>query len=84
MTPPRRRVVLTLTLGADTREDAIRALHVLANDADLDGLPAERSSGGASSGYVLAVDEDETITHESYFEAVEADRAKRRAEIVDA
>ena len=77
--PPKRRWQLALTLHADTLDDALSELRCIANDAELDGLPMERTSGGSHTGYHLTVVEDESITAESYEEALHAFIAHRRA-----
>lgn len=81
---PRRRIKITLTLGADSWDEAVRALHGiehrLAEAQDREEPKIAVTSGGYGSGYHLEADEDPTIDHDSYFEAVEAYRARRKAE----
>lgn len=68
---PRRRIKLTLELGADSWRDAEIALEHIAyriREADHLGQPeVQVVSGGGSSGYQLHADEDPDITHDSYF-----------------
>lgn len=69
-TKPRRRVMMTLKLGADSRDDMIRALEQMAFEMRQGYLLGETTSGGYSSGYSLKVTEDSTITHDSYMEEI--------------
>jgi hypothetical protein len=76
---PVRRFRLLLDLQADSEDALISALHVLANDADVDGLVNDRTSGGTDSGYHLTVvDGGEAITPESYAAERDAWLAARR------
>lgn len=72
ITLPRRRCVLTLKLGADTRERLIEELEGIARDIRRANLWGECAMGGHSAGYSLNVSEDETVTHDSYFEALKS------------
>jgi hypothetical protein len=69
---PRRRVLLTLKLGADNREEMIHALEQIALEMRRGYLMGEAAGGGYSSGYWLKVTEDETVTHDTYFAAINA------------
>jgi len=74
---PRRRVRLTLDLGADSWNDLASALLGIAIRID-EAIERKEErvnivSGSPSSGFLLHVDEDETITHESF-----GDRKRRR------
>ncbi len=62
---PRRAFVLTLTIGADTREALSNALHNLSYQVAAEKL-TEGVSGGVDSGYTYKLDVDESITHERY------------------
>lgn len=66
---PRRRFVLGLKLEADSRDDLVAELMNIANHIFMGKLPT-RVSGDVHSGYVYSLDEDESITHESYVEAL--------------
>jgi hypothetical protein len=77
---PRRRVLLTLKLGADDREEMIHALEQIAFEMRRGYLMGNAASGGYSSGYCLKVSEDLAITHESYFALIDPDGAKEQAE----
>ncbi len=75
----RRRWVLEIKLGADTYEDLTASLVELANDLDRrPPAPINIVSGSPSAGYIATGDEEPTVTHESYFEAVERWKAGRR------
>lgn len=68
---PRRRYVLKLEMGADTLDDLIAdvahvSLRLAMDDMTVGGL------GGPSSGYSYNFSVDESVTRESYFEAIEA------------
>lgn len=72
---PRRRVVATITIGADSRMDLEGALETLARS-----LPHGNSiSGGPRYGWVVDVSEDESITHDSYFDALDVYLGKKPA-----
>lgn len=67
---PRRRCLLTLKLGADDREGLIRELENIAREMRRGHLWGNCAMGGYSAGYALDVSEDETVTHDSYLEAI--------------
>lgn len=81
---PRRRWVLDLKLGADTFEDMCRALDNLERELRMrPGIPdgggrREMCSGGPDSGYHATLSEDQSVSHTSYFAAVEEFISKRR------
>jgi hypothetical protein len=72
---PRRRVRITIKLQADSWVDAGEELESIGYRLSCAGYNNEKclsvTVGGASAGYTIDADEDETITHESYFSAVE-------------
>jgi hypothetical protein len=68
--PPRRRVVCNLKIQADSIKDLTSALRCL--ETDIYTGTRNCVSGGYSSGYILEIDEDESITHDSWFETLEA------------
>lgn len=75
----RRRVRFNLKLEADSWDECWKALDHIATEVARGNLRGPNAaSGGPASGYTLTADEDESITHESYFEALEAHLAKQR------
>lgn len=68
--PPRRRVVCNLKIQADSIKDLTSALRCLETDIHMGTRNCV--SGGYSSGHILEIDEDESITHDSWFESLEA------------
>jgi hypothetical protein len=68
---PRRRIELVLTLGADSWEDAADALFNLAQEIERGRLRGRAVTGGYSSGHTFESSEDETVTHDSYFAALD-------------
>ena len=67
---PRRRFLLELKLGADTRADLVRELEELAREISSEQCMGRCLSGGCAAGYTLELTEDPTVTHDSYFEAI--------------
>jgi hypothetical protein len=69
--PPRRRVVAHIGIGADSREELLNALRAISF-----GIAAERMtdsvSGGVSYGWTVRIDEDESITHDSWYAELQA------------
>jgi hypothetical protein len=65
---PRRRVQVTVKLGADSWRDAADALVDISRRMDEAGLAGERNanmaSGGTRSGYTMTGDEDESESDE--------------------
>lgn len=74
MKQPRRRWDIVVKVGADSLADAANALEAIARDLDRDGRasPIDIVSGSPSVGYTVEGDENPSITHESYFAAVDA------------
>lgn len=73
----RRRLRLDLELDADSLDDLTAALRQIAYDVDRDGTTVgRRVAGGVSTGYVLNLSCDESVTAESYRAAL-AERAAR-------
>lgn len=64
---PRRRVQIVLELGADDWESAANALWNLARQLERGECRQGAVSGGYDSGYVLKANEDEAITHDSWY-----------------
>jgi hypothetical protein len=67
---PRRRVVIGLELGADSWDDAARVLEQVALQIRMGQMRGPGVSGGPATGYIYDASEDETVTHDSYFEAL--------------
>lgn len=81
-TPPRRRLVIRIELGADTWDDAAAALEAIAADlvASTDATQAGvHSSGGYRSSYMMLIDEDRAVTQGSYLRALRAYIANKKA-----
>lgn len=76
----RRAFVLTLTVGADTRRALAGALYNLAYRVEAEEI-TEGVSGGYDSGYTYKLDVDESITHDSYFEELNAYLDAKRKEM---
>lgn len=72
---PRRRVKITIRLQADSWVAAGEELENIGYRIAVAGHNNEKcldvTAGGVSAGYTIDADEDEAITHESYFSAVE-------------
>ena len=67
---PERAWVIEAKLQGDTREDVISLLSSLLIDLER-GSVGPIISGGCSSGGVLTVRQNEGVTHDSYFQALE-------------
>lgn len=68
---PRRRFVLTAKIEADSRKDLADALHALEFSVAAERLNGNSISGGPSYGWIVRLSEDEAVTHDSYFAAIE-------------
>lgn len=68
--PPRRAFRLTLDIEADSREELAAAVRSKALEIDMDQL-TRGVYGGYSSGGTYALDVDESITHDSWADALE-------------
>lgn len=78
MDKPKRRLELTLKLGADSWPDIVRTLEQIA--FQLDGYPENgwhSASGSPSEGYILDIEVHPDVTHDSYFEAIERYKVDR-------
>lgn len=64
---PRRRHVVTIVIGADTEEDLAEALMQVTEETSSEGV-----MGGPRFGYYMTSTVDESVTHESYFAALNA------------
>lgn len=64
---PKRRLHLTLDLGADDLTELTSALHLLANDLEYEGVEERTTtSGGSGSGYHLTLTCDRLMTATKY------------------
>ena len=78
---PRRRIELTLRLGADSWEAAARAVDGVAYrlyeaaDGRLYNGGIQCTSGGTASGWHLKADEDPAWDHDRYFAAIRQTQA---------
>lgn len=76
---PRRRVRFNLRLQADSWDDVSKALLDLSTEVALGNWRGPNgASGGPGAGYTIESDEDETVTHDSYFEALNEYLARER------
>lgn len=73
---PRRRHRLTLDLQADNEQEMVRSLEYIAYLLDT-GQLTKGCSGGVHSGWTYEYSVDESVTHESYFQAIRAWKAER-------
>lgn len=85
---PRRRLVVHVHIGADSWQDVCRAMQQVADWADRktdapDGPQViDMCAGGPSAGYTVVGSLDASVTHESYFAAVDEWKAKRNSVVV--
>lgn len=81
-TTPRRRYRLTVTAHGDTLDDLLDALREIVQQWEEHSPNPQTSewarlSGGPQSGHVLRVEQDPTVTRESYFAALDEWLTKR-------
>ena len=80
---PHRRYQLTLDIGADTYDELLRAIHTFADHMDMNYPALDYStngaSGGVSTGYSYDVKVDNDMTHERWYEELQAYLAARKA-----
>ena len=67
---PRRRFDALIRIGADSKEELVRAIEQIAFDVDRGSTSCV--SGGPDSGWSVTVSEYPEMTHDAYFAAVEA------------
>lgn len=72
---PRRMCHLTLDLQADSRLELARELHDIGRRILCEDLGGCGASGGVASGFTYTYTEDESWTHERYFDAIGRPRA---------
>lgn len=78
---PRRRIEVTLKLSADSWQEVSWALRELSTDCAIRPKHGTSVSGGVGRGYIWSADEDDAITHESWYAELENYlNAERRAE----
>jgi hypothetical protein len=75
---PRRRVICELKIGADSLDELIIALEGIARRISMDDLSTSGFSAGYHSSYNYRLDEDESITEESWRAALEEWRHRKR------
>jgi hypothetical protein len=68
---PRRAHELIVKVGADTADDLCYALNQMAIDLGR-GEMTQGCSGSPSVGYTYSYSHDPSITHDSYFQAIDA------------
>src|SRR5579875_3498626 len=83
-TPPRRRHVFKLEIGADSVRHIADLLETLADEIDREQLPLTGSVTSLARGYSWSHSIDPSITHESYERALFAWREAERARKTDA
>lgn len=72
LVPPRRRVMLTLKLDADSWGDMADRLRSLARDIDIEGgMGKEGLSAGFNASYTYEASEDPSVTHDSWAAALD-------------
>lgn len=67
---PRRRLEAVIRIGADDIHELVRAIDQISFDVDRGTVRCV--SGGPSSGWFIEITEDESVTHDSYFKALNA------------
>lgn len=80
---PHRRYQLTLDIGADSYDELLYAIHAFADHMDMN-YPAldhntNGASGGVSTGYSYEVKVDTDMTHERWYEELQAYLKARKA-----
>lgn len=73
MSKLKRAYSIDISAGGDTLNDLIDALNDIIGKLEREGT-RESICGGVSFGYSFELECDPTITHEKYFEAIEASR----------
>lgn len=69
MEKPRRRVEINLRIGADSWDEVRKVFHQLETELAMkQQFSSTIVSGGYASGYILCSNEDEAVTHDSWFE----------------
>ena len=76
----RRRHEVAIRIGADTWEDVCHALQAILFSAQTDGPGRDAVSGSPTSGWVFIDETNPSVTHDSYFEEVDAWIEERRQE----
>jgi hypothetical protein len=75
-----RRYTLKIKIGADDWKEMRHALHSIEHDLyDREDGDIQITSGGVGSGWTITGTCDPQMTHEKYFEAIEATREQRKA-----
>lgn len=70
---PKRTYELQLTIGADTLDDLRSNLRSICIDLERNDITSFSSvSGGYQSNHILTIEHSPTVTHDSYFEALES------------
>lgn len=76
---PRRRVEMEIQIGADNIAELVRALDQISFDVDRGTRCVV--SGGPCAGWHFKVEEDDSITHDSYFAAVDVHLRRQNADV---
>ena len=79
MEQPERRFVLGMKLGADSREDLMSLLNSIVRDFERRGGQFDLITGGYSTGGTVVVVEHGDVTHDKYFEELNAWLAARKS-----
>ena len=77
--PPERRCVLEIKIGADDPERLITLLEDILFNFRTGGGPRSMVSGGPDGNYAVSYREDQTMTHDIYFEQIDAWLKEHRA-----
>lgn len=73
--PPQRCFVLTVKIGGDTWGDVASELARISEHVLDHGQECQLVSGGCSSGAIVTVDHNPSMTRDKYFEAIEEMKA---------
>lgn len=76
---PERAVIVTITIGGDSDADVIGAIRGIAHDYWDREMVGSCVSGSPSCGYTITVRRNPEMTHERYFEEVDAWLERTRA-----
>lgn len=69
---PKRCYVLQLNVGADTFEDLVRQLNCAVEILEESGPGCQSVMGGSYCGHSILVEHDPDMTHDRYFELLDA------------
>ncbi len=67
-----RRHEVAIRIGGDTWDDIIRSIEAILFSAETEGPGRNSVSGGPGAGWVFVDEVNPSVTHDSYFEEVDA------------